>query len=330
MDGLREWVRKLGFASYNAIDIRNDGKAPEFGSFHWDLRGPSYLLPLATEARDTKNPKPGFFVADVFCTGILDTVHIQYFLRKVQVLKTMRKIVPFIPVLLAESYTPEALRAGRQSGVVMATTRNLFGEAVADAMKSLIRTLAQAAAVAARDPDRVIELLRKLQAIEGAAGNLRGALFEMIVGFLVREVECASIDIGVQVRDHKTQEQTEIDVRLVKERRECWFYECKAQNPKSLIGSEVVTKWISRIDLIKRYHRAQERFRGCRLGFELWTNGDFDEEALQILRDEQTRRSKVVIKWRNGSDIREYAKKAAHKPILDTLDEHYFRRDWID
>ena len=330
MDGLSEWVRKLGFASYFAINIRNDGNAPDFGSFNWDLRGPSYLLPLTTEARDTNKPKSGFFVADVFCTGILDTVHIQYFLRKVQVLKTMRKIVPFIPLLLAEGYTLEAFRAGRQSGVVMATTQNLFGDTVADAMKSLIRTLAQAAAVAARDPDRLIELLRNLKAIEGSAANLRGALFELIVGYLVREVEGASIDIGVQIRDLKTQEQTEIDVRRVKERRECWFYECKAQNPKNLIDSEVVTKWISRIDLVTRHHRAQERFRSCRLGFELWTNGDFDEEALQILRDEQTRRRKTVIKWRNGSGVREYAKKAAHKPILDTLDEHYFRRAWIE
>ena len=330
MDGLREWARKLGLASYNAINIRSNSNAPDFGNYHWDLCGPSYLSPLVTRARAVNSRKPGFLVADVFCRGILDVAHIQYFLRKVSVLKTMRRIVPFIPLLLADAYTREALRAGRQSGVVMATTKNLFGDTVATAMNTLIRTLARAAAVAARNPDQVIDLLRSLKAIEGSAGNLRGVLFEMIVGYLVRDVEGSSIDIGVPVRDRATGEQTEIDVRRVKERQECWFYECKARNPKGLIDSETVRKWISRIDLIRRSHLTEQRFRNCKLGFELWTNADYDDESLQILQCEQTSRKRIVLKWRNGSDVREYAKKAAHKPLLDTLDEHYFRNDWTE
>ena len=291
MDGLREWARKLGLASYNAIEIRNDERAPKFSTFHWDLSGPSYLQPLASRGRE--GIKPGFFVADVFCNGALDAPHIQYFLRKVRMTKAMPRVVPFLPVLLADHFTNEALRAGKRAGVMMATTRNLFGDTVAQALTSLIDILSRAAAVAAANPDRVVQLLRDLRSIEGSAGNLRGALFEMIVGYLVREIDGNSIDIGEVVRDPKSGKYAEIDVRRVKENQQCWFYECRARQPAARIGADEVTTWIEKLGRIDRYHRAQDRFQGCRFGFELWTTGLFDDDALALLEREKTKRKKL-------------------------------------
>lgn len=328
MDGLREWVRKLGLASYNAIDVRNGERAPKFSTFHWDLAGPSYLLPLVTGGSD--NRKPGFFVADVFCGGVLDVPHIQYFLRKIRMLKAMRGVVPFLPVLLADGYTREALRAGRQVGVVMATIRNLFGDRVADALRSLIDTLTRAAAVAASNPERVVDLLGNLKAIEGAAGNLRGALFEMIVGYLVREIEGNTIDIGEIVYDPKSGGAAEIDVRRIKERQECWFYECRARQPDAQIGAAEISAWIERVNRIWRFHRGEKRFQGCRFGFEIWTTGQFDHEALTRLKAERAKRNRIEIAWRDGALVREYAKQASRKAILDTLDEHYFKHPLSD
>ena len=321
MEGLREWTRKLGLASYNAIEIRNADGAPRFGTFHLDLSGPSYLLPLVSGGRDGR--KPGFFVADVFCGGTLDVPQIQYFLRKVRMLMAMRRIVPFMPLLLADGYTKEALRAGKAVGVMMATTRNLFGDTVAHALSSLIDTLTHAAAVAAGNPDRVIGLLKDLRAIEGAAGNLRGALFEMIVGYLVREVEGNTIDIGEIVRDPESGKTAEIDVRRIKKGQECWFYECRARQPHAQIGADEISTWLKKVDRVWRIHRAEKRFQGCRFGFEIWTTGLFDDTALTLLEKAKCRR--LEISWRDGTDVRNYAKQAARKAILDTLDEHYFK-----
>lgn len=328
MDGLREWTRKLGMASYNAIDIRDVQRAPKFSTFHWDLCGPSYLLPLITVTGERR--KPGFFVADVFCGNTLDVPHIQYFLRKVRMLKAMRRLVPFMPVLLADGYTKEALRAGRSVGVIMASTRNLFGETVANALNSLIDTLARAASIATDNPDRMIGLLTDLKAIEGAAGNLRGALFEMIVGYLVREVEGNSIDIGEVVRDPETGHPAEIDVRRIKERQECWFYECRGRQPNSRITYDEIVTWLDKVNRIWRCHRADARFHGCKFGFELWTTGEFDEGAIQRLLQEKQQRSRISLDWRNGPQVREYAKKASRKSILDTLDQHYFKHPLSD
>ena len=322
MDGLREWTRKLGLASYNAIEIRNAERAPKFSTFHWDLSGPSYLLPLVSVVPGGR--KPGFFVADVFCDGTLDVPNIQYFLRKVRMLKAMRRVVPFMPVLLADGYTKEALRAGKAAGIMMATTRTLFGDSIANALSSLIDTLTHAAAVAASNPDRLSGLLKDLSAIEGAAGNLRGALFEMIVGYLVREVEGNTIDIGEIVRD-PTGKAAEIDVRRIKERQECWFYECRARQPDARIGADEISTWIERINRIMLSHLVEKRFQDCQFGFEIWTTGQFDDKALALLEQEKTKRTPIEIGWRDGTQVRDYAKRASCKAILDTLDEHYFK-----
>lgn len=322
MDALREWARRLGFASYDAISIRTD-EAPRFSTFYWDLCGPSYLLPLATIKQGKRTP--GFFVADVFCDHTLTLANVQYFLRKVRVLRSMKRVRPFMPVLVADGFQKKALLAGKSVGIVMATTTNLFGDTIADALRTLLDTLTRSAAIAAKNPDKVFELLSSLSAVEGAAGNLRGALFEMIVGYLVCDVEGSSIDIGEIIYDPKTGKQAEIDVRRLKGRQECWAYECRARQPNYLIDAEEVKTWLVRVDRIHRFHRSQDRFQGCTFGFELWTTGGFDSDALTLLEQEKIKRRKIKLGWRDGSAVREYAKRAHRKAVLDSLDEHYFK-----
>ena len=161
--------------------------------------------------------------------------------------------------------------------------------------------------------------------IEGAAGNLRGALFEMIVGYLVREVEGNTIDIREIIYDPESRKAAEIDVRRIKERQECWFYECRARQPDARIGADEISAWIEKVNRIWLFHRAEQRFQGCRFGFEIWTTGQFDDKALALLEEEKTKRTRIEIGWRDGAQVRDYAKRASRKAILDTLDEHYFK-----
>ena len=312
-------------ASYNLIRIRDSQCSPRFGPFHWDLCGPSYLLPLLTRMPKGTSTKPGFLVADVFCGRSLEQSHIEYVRRKTAVLNTTRGIVPFLPMIVADSYTSEALRSGHSAGIIMATTKRLFGETVAKALQTLIQTLIRATEVVTRNPEQLIRLLDDLRALDGEAGNLRGALFEMIVAFLVRAVDGNNIDIGKVVRDPETGERAEIDVLRIKENQECWIYECKARSAHGTVGQDEIHEWFRRVGRVHRIYRCREEFQGYRFGFEIWTTGNFDEEALELLRVESQKRTRIKIGWKNGSQVREYAKRARHKPILDTLDEHYFR-----
>ena len=57
---------------------------------------------------------------------------------------------------------------------------------MADALTDLMRTLENAAAVAAVDDDRLYKLLGDLSGIEGRAGNMRGIMFELIAAYIAK------------------------------------------------------------------------------------------------------------------------------------------------
>lgn len=59
LSAVRDWLRKLGIASFNLVSTRTDATLPQVGTFVWDLSAPSYLGPMVRFSREGK-PKPGF------------------------------------------------------------------------------------------------------------------------------------------------------------------------------------------------------------------------------------------------------------------------------
>ena len=98
---------------------------------------------------------PGFIVADVVVGAQLDKTSVAAFLRKCELLSHLRKIPQFLPMLIADGFTPEALRECRSSGIITTRPETLFGQDVAHALGDLLQTLSDAAAVAAANPDRI-------------------------------------------------------------------------------------------------------------------------------------------------------------------------------
>jgi len=227
-------------------------------------------------------------------------------------------------MLIADGFTPEALRACRSRGIMATRPETMFGQDVARALIDLFETLSNAAAMAAGRHERIENLFHRLSAIEGSAGNLRGALFELLVGHMVRSVEGGSIDIGVLVADPIARQRAEIDIRLVKE-RVVIIYECKGYQPSSVVRQEEVEEWLTkRVPIINNSHRREERFSDSRLRFEFWTCGTFDVEAVDFMKKAVAKTSKYDIAWKDGAAVREYAKLIKAPGIRKILDEHYF------
>ena len=318
LDGVREWIRKLGVGSYNAIRIRGDNSDRVVGPFKWDLTAPSYLAPMKGDGG-----KPGFVVADVFVDRILDEFEIRYFMRKAQLVRvSIRSQV--LPILVADGFTGKALQNGKSIGVMMATTENLFGKRVARGLRELVRTLNKAAAVAATDPERLARLVEDLSGIEGTAGNLRGILFELIVAYLAKQ-DASSVDVGVRARDTNTGKTADIDVFSVKSRAACVCIECKGKGPGGEVRIDEVEKWLRRIPIFRVHLARQERFSESRLSFELWTTGKFTAEALSRLEEEKARRTRWPINWKDGKAVLDVARKAKQKAIRQALENHFLK-----
>jgi hypothetical protein len=320
LDGVREWARKLGMASYNSISIRGESSHQLVGSFAFDLGGPSYLLPLQGLAG-----RNGFLAADIFAEGTLTPPQIQFFIRKAKMLKASLPGAGALLVLVADSFDGAALTAGHAAGIMMATPKDLFGQRVGSAMRALLETLRNAAAYASSSPDRLVYLLDNLVDIEGRAGNLRGILFELVAGYLARR-DAVSIDIGVIATDPETGRKAEIDVQKVTAQASAvTAIECKGKSPGGVVDVEEVRKWLTKLPIIKAHYRAHTYFREAQVSFELWTSGTFSPDAVALLEAEKARRTRAPIGWRDGQSVLELAATAKEKAIADALFQHYLK-----
>ena len=310
----------MGLASYNKIGVRSDEKTRRtIGSFVYDLAGPSYLLPLKGQGNN-----PGWLIADIFSGSTLDENHIAYFIRKAQLLKATQRKVWCFPILIADAFTGPALTKGHSAGIVLATPENLFGKAVAAALKNLLDTLTNAAAIASANPDRLVQLIGQLGEIEGAVGNLRGVLFELISAHIAK-VQGGSIDFAVNARDPESGKTYDIDILRVISKGECVAVECKGKNPGGTVSIAEVENWLQRLIPFKRYLKAEPRFAEATISFELWTSGSFQENALKKLKEEQKRRKNTPISWKTGDEIFAISNKAKEKKINDVLKEHFLK-----
>ncbi len=319
VDAIADWVQKTGFGSYNAIKKRTIDDIPKFGQFGWDITAPCYLHPF----RHFNSGKltPGFVVIDATYSAI-DENAAKYFIKKCEANRSIKQIRPFLSILMAERFTKEAFILGKSSGLVFTTPEIMFGSEVAKSLHSLANTLENASALAATNPDQLYKLLNSLSKIEGAAINVRGALFELLVGHIVLKAEGDTIDIGVKVHNLDNQ-KAEIDVRRIKGDHEVAIYECKGYQPNREIQIAEIQTWFKKIGIIYKSLKEQPFFEHRAIIFEYWTSGTFSSEAKEYLKTRQEKIKKYKIDWKDGAQIINYAKSKRLTSMVDTLNEHY-------
>lgn len=315
-----DWARKLGLASYDAIKKKDLYTPPQYGQFHWDITAPSYIHPFTGFSNNKK--EPGFIAIDV-SNAQLDVQGVGYFLKKCSISRSIKGHRPFLAVLIAEGFSKEAFQLGKSAGLIFSTPDIILGKETAKSIRLLAQTLENAAAVAIKNPEQISTLLNSLSSIEGAALNIRGALFELVVAHIVQKGEGGSIDIGTNLRTIKGQ-KAEVDIRRVLGEHEVTLYECKGHQPSTIVDVNSIEHWISsRIPVIRAALMEEVRFKSSHFVFEYWTSGEFSPEALRLLEETSSKTKKYALRWKGGKDILSYAKKIKSKSMVDTLKQHY-------
>ena len=320
LDRLREWAWKNGIGSQATITIRGEGKPCMVGPFKWDLTGPCYLVPLRR-----KNRTNGFVVADVFTEDRLDVPHIHYFIRKVQIYEKSSKSGGLLPILLADSFTGEALTEGHRAGLMMATHKSLFGRHTARAITNLVDTLVRVATNVAVDDQRLYELLNQLSEIEGRAGNMRGIIFELLVAYVATRAYSGRIDLRVVHTHRKDGRKAEIDVLCATNSNEVHIIECKAKVPGGTVSLEEVERWLSKLPIMRDYVASRTDLREREQTYAFWTTGTFEPDAMAKLTYEQQQRTKRPIAWKDGDAVRKIAADLNLGPIRDAFREHFVK-----
>lgn len=318
------WAGRLGLASHASIRRRGADVPPQVGTVRWDLTGPSYVLGLR-RIDEGGRPKPGFLVGDVALGTSIGIDAVSAFVRKCGFIRSTPNVGALFPMFIADHFEPAAFKLGRSHGVLLATTENLFGAEVAQALRALIQTLMHAAATAVARPEVVDQLFGALGKIEGAASNLRGALFELIVGHCVKKLDGGHIDIG-KVFTTEDGERAEVDVLRLRDNGEAWSYECKGYGPSQVVDEDEVEVWLSK--KVPRIYKALRDVPGSphtEMFFEFWTSGEFSKDAVKLLRSAQKRTTTYSVGWKCGEDIRRYASRLRPRSVANMLDTHFLR-----
>jgi len=323
INGLGMWLRKSGLVAFQQLQTRNKSSIPDVAQFEWDISAPSYALPFVSKGGGNRK-NPGFVVLDATLSEQATEEQIQYFITKSKIIHNQRSTRPILPIFVAQGFTRGALHLGQSSGVVVTTLSNLLGSEIAVALKSLLQTLEHAAEAAAENPQILTDLFDKLSAIEGAAGNLRGVFFEMIVGHCVQQKEAGYIDIGLTDHDPNSGEQFEIDVLRYQQHQEICIYECKGYQPTNEISEEEIKKWLSKLPKIRNWILANSVWNKCsKIKFEFWTTGKFSQDAKALLDKQKKSTKKYCIDWKDGDQVYTYASSINSPHIKKALNEHY-------
>ncbi len=323
LGALKDWLRKMAFASYHAIRTRGDEQKPEFSRWPFDLVGPSYVRPLAVVSNGQL--KNGFVVADVWLEKVLGTADIAGFLRKTSMARAMKGHLPFIGFLIADQFSQEAWKAGRSAGLLLSTPALLFGDDIAAALRELVHVLTDVAKSLDSRPDIATQLFDRLARIEGAAANLRGPLFELIVAQATTE-DGGFFDLEKVVTANDGQ-RAEVDVlrRWKTHVRAC---ECRGHGPGHVTTLDEVMKWRKeRVPRIREWLLSQHDTHNSKMSFEYWTSAVFDPEALAYIKDESAKTTKYQLQLFDGQATVAELLKRGHSSLATTMREHYLRDD---
>lgn len=323
LSAARDWLRKLGIASYNLVSTRTNEKLPQVGTFVWDLSAPSYLGAMVRFTRQG-DPKPGFVACDVNLSSDITLAGAAPFIRKCTTLRALRNVGPCMQILIAYRFHKDAFTALRGAGIIAATPSSLFGHDIADALRELTSVLTRAA-YSAFDPEKFEHLFRTLGKIGGATNQLRGALFEYIVADIVKRSNLGEVTMN---RIFKTPDKgkAEIDVLTVQQNQQVFAIECKGYSPHAVIPDDLFKRWLQHnVPVAYAYIRQHPEWQNLPARFEFWTSAPISDEMLALFEKTKAaiKPSRYTIDLRGPQDVWKACFDTGEKSLIDAYSNHF-------
>lgn len=310
---VEDFFKKNSFGSYNKFEQYGN-----FSGYLWDITCPSYLLPF----RKIANEKvfPGFLVADVLPEKNITVSQVRYFVEKIENLTHKKNVRPFLPFLIGEHFSEDALLLLREKGVCVSVFDNLLGKSTADLLRDIISMMEECKSKITGDNSEKIEkILKNILVYEGKIINIKGSLFEMLVANVTYNLTRGFVKIGKQIELNG--EKAEIDIFCEKGGEEFLIIECKAH--KANITKDEIERWKNRISLIYKWIQSISEYRNRIVAFEYWCTSDYDKEALDLLKKMKTCK-KYKIEYKNLKEVIDIcSKKTELKNHAKVLKEYF-------
>lgn len=306
------WSKNIGLISYNTGE-----PFAEYGKFRWAFKGVSPITGLR------QNGKHGFLLADILIGTAIFESDVKFFIEKIQHIQSFKNASKVIPFLIVDDLDKEALIFLKRQGIVVGFIGELFGQKYAETLKELVAVLNNAGASLKKTPEKYLDLIIQLKKYnEGLVNNIRGTLFEYMVGH-IHSANCQSVDLGREIVEQNARHEMDIQATY---NEKIVISECKAT--KSRIDINVINKWIDvKIPAFKAWFDRQETYKKKKLEFEFWSTSGFTEDA----KDRLIRYSEGVQKFKvtffQADEMREKARLMDNKKLKEALDNFFLKVD---
>lgn len=324
LTAVKDWLRKLGIASFGQVALRGNEALPRVGTFAWDLSAPCYLGHMVRKGADG-NVKPGFVACDVYLGEDMSEAGVAPFIRKCLMLRSMSKIGPCIQILVANRFQSDAFKLLKSNGIIPATPKSLFGEEVADALTQLTSVLHRAAH-SIIDPEQFDELFSKLSKIEGAANQLRGTLFEYLAAEIARKTLAPEISLNRVFK--ALGKEAEADVVALRPHQAITIIECKGYSPRATIPDTLFKRWLEH-NVPTCYAAVKEHpdWKNLPVSFEFWTTAPLTEGsmALFIKAKAAIKPTRYTIELKLGPDLQQVIKGTKDPSLITAFDKHFVK-----
>lgn len=308
------WAQNINLIGYHSAKTLS--VSAEFAHFQWALTAPSYIQPFY----DIAKTRPGFVVADIFYGRIATMEDIAFFLDKLSIIRSFKKLPAFMPVLLVESITQEALKALKENKVMVANIKNIFDQKYTKLLAEIVTVFSNSSAIISKHPEKIEMLFSEIAKAEGRYNDIIGDMFELLVGYYYQHIGCRYLEIRKRIQIPNSKETNEIDV-LVERNGKIIIVECKAT--RLALDEVFVEKWLTQtVGRIRTWMQYQYP-DGRKLKFQLWSLGGFTPEAASQLTLAASRTGKYKIEFFDKEQIVNLAKAHRVQPLVDILQQHF-------
>ena len=316
-----DWLKLQGIISKH-VDMRFGETSTQFGFHYRDLKAPCSKYPFTTGFAEDKNL--GYIVADVILGRNLELTDTEYFFHKCETIRRNKRMPPFFAWLIAEHFHYDIIGKAQKHGVVCTTPGNLFGKQLAKVLKLLSELIEGKDFALSKTEDiiaRLADLAEHFEHLSSMNGNLKGAMFEVMVGHWLSRNVPGSIRYGRLLKG-KSDKAYDSDVLVDQPGTHLMAYECKNQPRVELIEVE---HWFGTVvTAIREHYRMDEPDRYPKQEFGIWTTGRFDKPSIERLEALKASCKKYDVVWFDGEDTKKRII-ALNDPKISHTYESFFK-----
>jgi len=324
---VRDWLRKLGIASYNLVKTRDAEKLPQVGTFAWDLSAPSYLGHMVRYSKEGKS-MPGFVACDVNLTECMTLAGVMPFIRKCQTLRALRKVGPCMQILVANRFDKDAFLLLRKHGIIAATPASLFGSEIANALQELTSVLINAAS-SIFDVEKFEELFSTLGKIHGATNQLRGTLFEYLAAKAAERNGLGNIWMN-RIFTSPDKRKAEIDIFALRHNHSITAVECKGYSPRATISDNLFQRWLQHnVPVAYKAMRDHPDYKNLPIAFEFWTTAPISEASMALYNKAKAElnENRYTINLRGPRDVTNICYQTSDASLIEAFEKHFMLED---